>query len=41
MQQKLFNFFLPQETGADRNNRKKHAKATPKIEKIYMLYIYR
>ena len=39
MQQK--NFFLPQEIGAYRNNRKNPAKATPKIEKIYMLYIYR
>ena len=39
MQQKLFNFFLPQETGADRNNRKKPAKATQKLKK-YICYIF-
>ena len=41
MQQKLFQFFLLQEAGAFRNNRKGTAKTTPKFEKIYILYIYR
>ena len=34
MQQKLFQFFLPQEDGAFGYNRKGTAKVTPKSEKI-------
>ena len=38
MQQKLFKFFLPQEAGAFRKkHRKETAKATPKIEKKYVI----
>ena len=41
MQQKLFQFFLPQETGAFGNKIEKELQETmPKIEKIYLLYIY-
>ena len=41
IQQKLFEFFLPQEAGAFENNiKKKPQKATPKIEKIYISNIY-
>ena len=39
MQQKLFIYFLPQEAGAFRNNRKETAKATAKTEK-YVCYIF-
>ena len=40
MHQKLFQFFLRQEVGAFRNNRKGTAKATPRIGKK-CIYIYR
>ena len=40
MQQKLFQKFLPQKAGAFGNNTKGTAKATLKIEKICILYIY-
>ena len=36
MQQKCFKFFLPQQAGASGT-----AKATPKIEKIFISNIYR
>ena len=40
MQQKLFKFFLPQETGAFRNNiEKKLEKPRPKL-KNYVCYIF-
>ena len=41
MQQKLFQFFLPQEAEAFGSNRKGTVKATPKIEKICILNDYR
>ena len=44
MQQKLFQYFLSLKAGASGNNkkiRKGTAKATPKIEKIYILHIYK
>ena len=40
MQQKLFNFFLPQEAGASRNDiEKKPQKPHPKLKK-YLCYIF-
>ena len=40
MQQKLFNFFLPQEAGASRNDiEKKPQKPHPKLKK-YICYIF-
>ena len=40
MQQKLFNFFLPQEAGASRNEiEKKPQKPHPKLKK-YICYIF-
>ena len=40
MQQKLFNFFLPQEAGASRNDiEKKPQKPHPKLKK-YVCYIF-
>ena len=42
MQQKLFQYFLPQEAGVFGNNtEKKLQKPQPKIEKICILYVYR
>ena len=40
MQQKLFQFFLPQEAGTFGNNRKETAEAIAKIKKMCILYIY-
>ena len=40
MQQKLFNFFLPQEAGAFRNNiEKKSQKPRPKLKNTYVIYL--
>ena len=40
MQQKLFNFFLPQEAGASRNDiEKKPQKPHPKLKK-YVCYMF-
>ena len=40
MQQKLFNFFLPQEAGAFTNNiENKPQKPHPKLKNMYVVYL--
>ena len=42
MQQKLFNFFLPQEAGAFGNNLEKEPqKPRPKLKNVYVIYLQR